>query len=198
MRFTCEKTALNDAVAVCGHAVGSKGTSPVMEGLLIQAEETVTISGFNYKTAIQKNFEADVAQPGSVVLNARILADIVRRLPSDTVEINVDDRLMATIRGGASEFNLIASDPQEFPELPTVDESESFRLPASLLREMISGTLFAVGDNENKPIITGSLVRSKTAPSAWSAWTVIVWPFVRKNWKWAKTKNSASWCPASL
>lgn len=158
MRFTCEKTALNDAVAVCGHAVGSKGTSPVMEGLLIQANNNVTISGFNYKTAIQKTLEADVSQPGSVVLNARILADIVRRLPSETVEINVDDRLMATIRGGASEFNLIASDPQEFPELPTVDENEGFRLPASLLREMIAGTLFAVGDNENKPIITGSLV----------------------------------------
>ena len=98
MRFTCEKTALNDAVSVCGHAVGSKGTSPVMEGLLIQAGSSVTVSGFNYKTAIQKTFEAEVAQTGSVVLNARILADIVRRLPSDMVEINVDDRLMATIR----------------------------------------------------------------------------------------------------
>ncbi len=158
MRFTCEKNALNDAVSVCSHAVGSKGTSPVMEGLLLEVGHNVTISGFNYKTAIQKTIEAEVAKPGSVVLNARILSDIVRRLPSDTVEITVDDRLMATIRGGASEFNLIASDPEEFPELPTVDENDSFTLPASLLREMISGTLFAVGDNENKPIITGSLV----------------------------------------
>ena len=158
MRFSCEKNALNEAVSVCSHAVGTKGTSPVMEGLLLEAGGTLTITGFNYKTAIQKNFEADVAQPGSVVLNARILADIVRRLPSETVEITVDDRLMATIRGGASEFNLIASDPQEFPELPQVDEEESFCLPSSLLREMISGTLFAVGENENKPIITGSLM----------------------------------------
>lgn len=158
MRFTCEKTALNEAVSICSHAVGAKGTSPVMEGLLLEVASSVTISGFNYKTAIQKTIEADVAQMGSVVLNAKILSDIVRRLPSDTVEITVDDRLMATIRGGASEFNLIASDPQEFPELPSVDEAESFQLPSSLLREMISGTLFAVGDNENKPIITGSLV----------------------------------------
>ena len=147
MRFTCEKTALNEAVSVCSHAVGAKGTSPVMEGLLLEVASSVTISGFNYKTAIQKTIEADVAQMGSVVLNAKILSDIVRRLPSDTVEITVDDRLMATIRGGASEFNLIASDPQEFPELPSVDEADSFQLPSSLLREMISGTLFAVGDN---------------------------------------------------
>ena len=50
MRFTCEKTALNEAVSICGHAVGTKGTSPVMEGLLIQAYTSVNISGFNYKT----------------------------------------------------------------------------------------------------------------------------------------------------
>ena len=158
MRFTCEKSALNEAVSICSHAVGTKGTSPVMEGLLIRAYSSVTVTGFNYKTAIQKKFEAEVTQSGSVVLNARILSDIVRRLPSDTVEITVDDRLMATIRGGASEFNIIASDPQEFPELPSVDEDECFTLPASLFREMISGTLFAVGENENKPIITGSLI----------------------------------------
>ncbi len=159
MRFTCEKTALYEAVSVCSHAVGSRGTSPVMEGLhLMTNTTTVTVSGFNYKTAIQKTFEADILQAGAVVLNARILMDIVRRLPSDLVEITVDDRLMATIRGGASEFNLIASDPQEFPELPTVESRDSFTLPCSLLKEMISGTLFAVGDNENKPIITGSLI----------------------------------------
>ena len=75
MRFSCEKNALNEAVSVCIHAVGTKGTSPVMEGLLLEAGGTLTVTGFNYKTAIQKNFDADVTQPGSVVLNARILAE---------------------------------------------------------------------------------------------------------------------------
>lgn len=159
MRFTCEKPALSEAVSVCGHAVSSKATSSVLEGLLIQAKaDEIVISGFNYKTAIQMTVPAQIKTPGRIVLNARILSDIVRRLPSDTVEIAVDDRLMVTLRGGASEFNLIASDPEEFPEMPQVDEEETFTLPASLLKEMISGTIFAVGENENKPIITGSLM----------------------------------------
>lgn len=158
MHFTCEKQALSEAVSICSHAVGTKGTSTVMEGLLIQAYGSVTVSGFNYKTAIQKQFEADITKQGQVVLNARILSDIVRRLPSDTVEISVDDRLMATIHGGPAEFNIIASDPDEFPEMPEVNEADGFDLPAGLLRNMISSTLFAVGENENKPIITGSLM----------------------------------------
>lgn len=158
MRFICEKSALSEAVGICSHAVSTKGTSSVMEGLLIHAAHQVTVSGFNYKSSIRKSFDADVPEPGQVVINARILSDIVRRLPSDTVEISVDDRLMATIQGGASVFNIIASDPEEFPEMPSVDEAESFTLPSSLLKEMISGTIFAVGENENKPIITGSLM----------------------------------------
>lgn len=158
LHFFCEKNVLQDAVSVCSHAVSSKGTSAVMEGLLIHAAHQVTVSGFNYKTSIQKTFDAEVDIPGRIVLNARILSDIVRRLPSDRVELSVDDRLMATIKGGASVFNIIASDPDEFPEMPVVDDAESFSLPASLLKEMISGTIFAIGENENKPIITGSLM----------------------------------------
>lgn len=159
MRFTCDKAALAEAVSICSHAVGVKGSSAVMEGLLLESGAgNVLVSGFNYKTSIQRELDAEVRKHGRVVLNARILFDIVRRLPAETVEIDVDDRLMATIRGGASEFQLIASDPEEFPEMPEVDSSECFKLPSGLLREMISGVLFAVGDNENKPIITGSLM----------------------------------------
>lgn len=159
MRFTCEKSALAEAVSICSHAVGVKSASAVMEGLLLESGAgNVLISGFNYKTSIQREIDADIRRHGRVVLNARILFDIVRRLPAETVEIDVDDRLMATIRGGASEFQLIASDPEDFPEMPEVNFSECFQLSSGLLREMISGVLFAVGDNENKPIITGSLM----------------------------------------
>ncbi len=161
LRFRCEKTLLNEALSICSHAVGAKGTSPVTEGLLIQALSSVTVSGFNYKISIQKTLPAQVTEKGSVVINARILSDIVRRMASDEVEIAVDDRLMATIRGGASEFNIIASDASEFPEMPEVDETDRLDIPCSLLREMIGGTIFAVGDNENKPIITGSLLETE-------------------------------------
>lgn len=161
MRFSCEKTALSDAIAVCIHAVGSKATSPVMEGLLISADSDVTMSGFNYKTGIQRTFPASVYEPGAAVLTARILSDIVRKLPDDIVEVIVDDRLMATIKSGSSEFNLIASDAKEFPEMPVIPKEEGLTLPAATLKDLIGGTIFAVCENENKPIITGSLLETE-------------------------------------
>lgn len=161
MRFSCEKEILNEAIAVCIHAVGTKATSPVMEGLLLSADSFVTMSGFNYKTGIQRSFPASVYEPGSAVINAKILQDIVRKLPDDIVEIMVDERLMSTIKCASSEFNIIASDAKEFPELPAVAKEDTLSIPCPALKDMIGGTLFAVCENENKPIITGSLFETE-------------------------------------
>jgi len=161
MRFSCEKETLNEAIAVCIHAVSAKTTSPVMEGLLITVDTAVTMSGFNYKTGIQRTFTASVYEAGAVVLNARILQDIVRKLPEDIVEIVVDDRLMATIKCASSEFNIIASDAREFPEMPAVAKDIGLTVSSMALKDLIGGTLFAVCENENKPIITGSLFETE-------------------------------------
>ena len=64
---------------------------------------------------------------------------------------------MVNIKCGMSEFNILGTDPEEFPELPTVEYQNSLILPQSRLKAMISQTLFAVSDNESRPIHTGSL-----------------------------------------
>lgn len=157
MRFSCEKTLLNDAISVCIHAVSSKSSIAALEGLLITAQNDVRLCGYNFKTAIQRRFDADVAEPGVAVLSARVLSDIVRKLPDDSIEISVDERLMATIKCGASEFNIMATPASEYPDLPDVDTDAGVKVKNSALRELISRTSFAISDNENKPIHTGSL-----------------------------------------
>ena len=157
MKFSCEKNSLLDAISVCIHAVAAKNAGTVLEGLLITAGEDVTLTGFNYKTGIQMSFPALVQERGAVVLGARIISDIVRKLPDSTVEISADERMTVTVKCASSEFNLVAYDPAEFPELPQVERSMGVSLPALTLKEMINKTLFAVSENENKPIHTGSL-----------------------------------------
>lgn len=158
MKFTCAKETLSEAISICSHAVSAKASTPILEGLLIRVHKgEVTITGFNYKTGIQRSFAADRSEDGEVVINARILGEIVRKMPSADITVAVDDKLMATIRCGSSEFNLVAGDAKEFPEMPFVGRENGVTLPNSLLKDMIGGTIFAVCENENKPIITGSL-----------------------------------------
>lgn len=157
MKFTCEKAVLSEAISICIHAVASRSTITVLEGLLITAADQLTICGYNFKTGIKKTFSADISEKGSIVLNAKIFNDIVRKLPDDIIEIHCDEHYMTTIRCGMSEFNILGASPEEFPELPNVEKNKSIHLSCHLLRSMIDHTVFAVSDNENKPIHTGSL-----------------------------------------
>ena len=128
MRFSCEKAILNDAISVCIHAVASKSSIAALEGLLITAESTVSMCGYNFKTAIQKSFDADVSETGVAVINARVLSDIVRKLPDDVIELSVDEKLMATVKCGASEFNIMATPAEEYPDLPAVDSNAGVKI----------------------------------------------------------------------
>ena len=100
--------------------------------------------------------EADIRQEGTLVLSARLFGEIIRKLPDDVVNIQ-SDNYMVNIQCGMSQFNILATDPEEFPELPTVEYQNSLTLPQSSLKAMIGQTLFAVSDNESRPVHTGSL-----------------------------------------
>jgi len=157
MKFSCEKSYLLSAVLTASQAVYAKSAVPALESLLIEAGQDLRISGYDLKTGIRTRIGADVVSKGEILLNARLFSDIIRKLPNDTVSINVDDNLKAKIVCGMSEFEITGSSPDEYPELPTVDQQKALSLPQGLLKEMISQTIFAVSDSEARPVHTGSL-----------------------------------------
>ena len=156
MKFSCEKALLMNAVATASRTVSPKSSIPALEGLLVEAAGSVRLTGYNLETGIRTVVPADVTEPGSLVLSARLFGEIVRKLPDDVVYFS-SDNYMVKVRCGMSEFNILATDPEEFPELPTVDDVNTLTLPQETLRAMISQTLFAVSDNESRPVHTGSL-----------------------------------------
>ncbi len=156
MKFSCEKALLMNAVATASRTVSPKSSIPALEGLLVEAGNTLRLTGYNLETGIRTVVPADVTEKGSLVLSARLFGEIVRKLPDDVVYFS-SDNYMVKVRCGMSEFNILATDPEEFPELPTVDDVNTLTLPQETLRAMISQTLFAVSDNESRPVHTGSL-----------------------------------------
>ena len=91
-----------------------------------------------------------------MVLPARLFGEIVRKMPDDVLLFQ-EESLKVHIACGMSEFDLMGIDPEDFPELPTVEYQNSLTLPQQTLRSMISQTLFAVSDDESRPVHTGSL-----------------------------------------
>lgn len=156
MKFSCEKALLTGAVSVASRAVAVKSSIPAMEGILIEAGETLRLTGYNLETGIQATVPAEIVESGSLVLSARLFGEIVRKMPDDMV-VFTSNGYMVNIKCGLSEFNILGTDPEEFPELPLVDQQNALVIGQPTLRAMISQTLFAVSDNESRPIHTGSL-----------------------------------------
>ena len=161
MKFSCEKALLLSAVSTASRAVASKSTISALEGILIEATNCLRLTGYNLETGIQINVPAEILEEGTLVLSARLLGDIVRKIPDDTVVFTTNG-FHINIRCGMSEFNIIGIDPEDFPELPTVDQENSIELAQPTLRSMLSQTLFAISDNESRPVHTGSLFEVDT------------------------------------
>lgn len=143
-------------ISTASRTVAPKSTIPALEGVLLEAEQELTLTGYNLKTGIRGTASSDIAEPGSIVLSARLFGDIIRRLPDDMVTLSTDD-LMVDITCGMSEFHILGIDPGQFPDLPAVEYQNSMVLPQRILHSMITETIFAVSTNDSRPIHTGAL-----------------------------------------
>ena len=155
MRFTCEKSMLVAGLNITGRTVAQKSSLTALEGILCQAGSGLTLTGYNMETAISYRIEADVADPGTCVLPAKLFGDIIRRLPEGPVTVVVNDDFKVAIRSGYASFNISAESAEDYPELPDVDEGRAIRIPQSAMKELISGTIFAVSENQARPVHTG-------------------------------------------
>ncbi len=153
-------SGLNDVMK----AVSSKTTIPILTGIKIDVtNEGVSLTGSDQDITIQSFIPAEedgqqimtISHTGSIVLQARMFNEIVRKLPTNEVEIEVTNGFATYIRSGKSEFHLIGQDAIEYPLLPEVSADEQFTMPADLLKSIIRETVFAVATTESRPVLTG-------------------------------------------
>ncbi len=155
MRFTCEKNMLVMGLNITGRTVAQKSALSAIEGILCRAGSTLTLTGYNMETAISYTIDAEVSDPGECVLPAKLFGDIIRRLPEGLVTVVVDENYKVSIRAGYASFNISAENADDYPELPDVGDGKSIRIPQTALKELIGGTIFAVGEAQGRPIYTG-------------------------------------------
>jgi len=157
MKFSCEKALLQNAIGVASRAVAQKSSIPALEGLLLHADDALTISGYNMQTGIRTRLSAQVNEPGELVLNARLFGDIIRKMPDDVVVFSSDDKQMVHLSCGDADFDILGLSAADYPELPEVEEDYSVSIQQKTLRDMIDQTSFAVSTNESRPVHTGAL-----------------------------------------
>ncbi len=164
MKFQIQRDSLVQSVQDVMKAVTSRTTIPILTGIkIVASEEGVTLTGSDSDISIESfipkesdgNEIVEISRTGSIVLQAKFFSEIVKKLPTDKVEIDVQNHLQTVIRSGKSEFNLNGLDAEEYPHLPQLSEEKIFRIPTDLLKAMVRQTVFAVSTSETRPILTG-------------------------------------------
>lgn len=164
MTFSIMKSKLVEGVNHVMKAISSRTTIPILTGIKITAShDGLTLTGSDSDISIKSFIPLEendqvyttVEKAGSIVLQARVFSDIVRKLPSDIVNIEVDSRLITKITSGSSEFTLNGLDPEEYPRLPIIEEENVIEVKKELLKVVIRQTFFAVSTSETRPVLTG-------------------------------------------
>lgn len=163
MKFICSQSDFNSNLSLVSRAVSSRPTHPVLGNVLLVADEKgrVSLTGFDLSLGIHTSFVADVPQGGKITLPSKLLGDIVSKLPDGELTLTIDDdnegseSILATLTSASGRFQIRGLTADEYPELPTVDETTPLMLPVGALNEGLRGTLFAASTDETKQVLTG-------------------------------------------
>ena len=160
MKFTCNQQILAKALNTVSKAVSNRTTIPILKGIMIKATEegSLILTASDLEISIKKEINADVQEPGAIVVMAKLFGDIIRKLPNEDILISCDESGTVLIKTSFSEFNVVSFPTDEFPEIGNKEEgSESITLDRDIFREMIRKTAFAASVDESKGVLTGIL-----------------------------------------
>ncbi len=156
MKLTCNTKELNTACNNVIRAVNAKVTIPTIEGILMECGSgLLSLTGYDFEFGINTTLNVDVEEAGAIVINAKVLCDIIRKLADEEVTIETKGTSVSII-SGAAQYNITGIDANDYPELPSVNGGYPLELEQKMLYSMIIQTVFAVADTEsNKPVYTG-------------------------------------------
>ncbi len=160
MRVICARKDLYEGVQTAARAVSARTSLPILGHLLITAEEDrLRIAATDLEIGMECIVEANIVQPGSMTVPARVFTEVLSSLPETDVSLTLDEEYNVNIKCAASDFSIKSLPPEEFPMLPQVVEEQKFTIEREVLRDAVKKTAFAVGIDESRAILTGILLQ---------------------------------------
>lgn len=154
MRFQVNRDVFSEAVSFAVKLLPQRTTLPILSGVLIETTDTgLKLSSFDYEVSAQTEIDADVEEPGTILVSGRLLADIASRLPNAPVRFTTEESRISVSCGSAN-FTLLSMPVEEYPTLPEV-AAQSGLLPSDSFSDAVSQVAVAASRDDVTPVITG-------------------------------------------
>ncbi len=158
MKLVCSKANLLNGVQIVSKAVPNKTTMSILECILIDATgKNIKLLANDMELGIETTIEGDVLEKGQVALNAKILLDIVRKLPDNEVTMETDKSFKTNITCEKAKFTIIGKSGEDFSYLPSIEKIDFINVSQFTLKEVVRQTIFSISDNDTNKLMSGEL-----------------------------------------
>ncbi|MBQ2278773.1 MAG: DNA polymerase III subunit beta [Clostridia bacterium] len=172
MKATFDKQKLLAALTPAAGISQTKNTLVSVDGLLFECPpdpkfgdiddsnpDLCRISAFDLEKGLRTTVECRVEEKGLFVINTVKILQIIRAMPDGNITIEIDDKCRVRITGGQSSFDITATPGEEFPSMPLFVGEQTYRIPQYLIKQMISRTVYAVAQNDQRAAFNGAFFR---------------------------------------
>lgn len=162
MKIVMGKDAVMAGLQMVHGVVNVRPTLPVLSNVLIQTgKDKVWLTTTDLEVTMRCGVEAKVTETGATTQPARRLLSIIRELPAENIEVDVDEKNSAAITCGAAFFKIPGLPEDEFPAVPKYEGEYAFTLEQKVLKEMLEKTAYAASVDETRYILNGTLMSFK-------------------------------------
>ncbi len=164
MKFSIDQHTLSKALSFVSAASSSKTTLPILKGFLLEVESDgmLRITSSNRDLTIQKSIMTDYAEEGKLVVPANLFSEIIRKLPSGSITISVDDsNNVVSIKSNTGKFQIVGLQADEYPEIGDTNGENKVSIDKEVFKNMIKKTSFAASNDESKGVIIGTFLEVK-------------------------------------
>ena len=163
MKLKVSKDIMLEGLQKIQSVVSVRTTLPILQNILLKAEkDKLWLSATDLEVSVRTGIAAEVSRGGATTLPARRTFGIFRELPASEIEIDVDDKDVATIRCASSYFKILGLSEEEFPPVPKFEGRRTYTMDQAVFKEMLRHTNYAASQDESRYILNGVLLSFKS------------------------------------
>ena len=158
MKFIVSSLKLLKAVQSLAGVINSNNTLPILDDFLFNiSDNELRITASDLETTMIVMIQPDLVEgAGEVTIPARLLIDILKNFPDIPVSFNIDENTLAIeITTGEGRYKMVGHKSDEFPQVPVLEDASKWEIPADVLACGFEKTVFATGNDEIRPVMTG-------------------------------------------
>ncbi len=167
MKFVVSSTELLNHLQAISKVINTKNTLPILDNFLFKLEDnTLEITASDLETTLITRMTLNTAsEPGAIAVPARFLTEYLGKFSEQPLTFDIStETYTVRINSETGESNIMGNDWEDFPQVPTLkqDMVSPLRIPADVVLQGVSKTIFATGDDELRPVMNGIFVEMTT------------------------------------